>query len=326
MARSFFEQQRRQRQRSVVLVVVQFLLLTAVVNGLMFPLHVTERCDGFSLCDFERDISPQALAAIAAVVAVYLRVAVMVARRSAFRTTARPLGFSTRERQIAAIVEQISIASGEPIPVVLVLAEPSCNAFATRHRGRGVIICTEGLLRHLDLRQIRAVLAHEFGHLRHRDAEVMMVATFGVGAIALITFVLHATGIALMEQENEEGEHPNAGVGLAMWAVSIVLLLVALPLALLVRASLSRRREWMADAAAVQYTRDPTGLREALEIIASHGEPPVRATAATRGLYIHPPAAGSTPIAALLGILDSHPPMTDRIAWLRELEGAGGSR
>jgi heat shock protein HtpX len=310
----------------VVLIGVQFVLLTTVVNGLLFPLHLTERCDEFDLCTYDRDISPSAIAAVALGIALYLRLAVTVARRAALRTTARPLGFSTRERQIAAIVEQISIASGEPVPTVLVLAEPSCNAFATRHRGRGVIILTEGSLHHLDLRQLRAVIAHEYGHLRHRDAEVMMVATFGVGAIAVLAVALNLTGVALMEQENDEGERPNAGLGLALWAVSLVIGLVALPLALVARASLSRRREWMADAAAVQYARDPTGLREALEVMGARSEPPVRATIATRGLFIHPPAPGTSAVGSLLGIMDSHPRLADRIAWLRELEGAGGSR
>src|SRR5262245_40481968 len=104
-------------------------------------------------------------------------------------------------------------------------------------------------------------------------------------------------------------------------AVALVLRVIAVPAALLLRAALSRRREQLADASAVQYTRDPGGLRRALEKLAVDAVPLPRASVLARPLYIHG-AVGGISGRFLARWLDTHPPIEQRIAWLRALEGA----
>jgi heat shock protein HtpX len=103
-----------------------------------------------------------------------------------------------------------------------------------------------------------------------------------------------------------------------------VLTAIALPLALLMRAALSRRREELADAAAVQYTRDPGGLRKALEKIAASNVPETNPSLVTQPLWIDAPTR-LRPSDWIARLLATHPPIEDRIAWLRALEGASAT-
>jgi heat shock protein HtpX len=156
---------------------------------------------------------------------------------------------------------------------------------------------------------------------------VLLVGVFAVGAVVVTAAVAVGAATAMGRATRHAGKSA-AGFFVAVLAIALIVLaailrLIAVPAALLLRAALSRQREELADASAVQYTRDPTGLRMALEKIAADASPPVRLSALARALCIEQPHV------VRCGVLDrmmaSHPPIEERIAWLRALEGASGS-
>jgi heat shock protein HtpX len=171
------------------------------------------------------------------------------------------------------------------------------------------------------------VVAHEIGHIKNRDISVTTLAVLTVGAIAVladlsmrIAFVVMATG----RRGNSKEAGARAGVALIAFLISFVLYIFALPAALILRAALSRQRETLADASAVQYTRDPSGLRSALEKLEADTTSPAQVSTATAHLWIdHPKPARAVQRGMLSGLLDTHPPIAQRIAILRQMEGLG---
>ena len=159
--------------------------------------------------------------------------------------------------------------------------------------------------------------------------QVKWVATFGVGLVILLaataTFMAIA-GMQAAEQQSNDDENNNSsaggGLALAAGAFALVLWLLALPAAVVVRAAISRRREQLADASAVQFTRDPTGLRVALETMAGRSAVPQHVGLATATLWINNPLAATRWPKFVQKAIDTHPPIEQRIAWLRSLEGA----
>ncbi len=158
------------------------------------------------------------------------------------------------------------------------------------------------------------------------------MATFGVGlvmvlAIAVTVFALRAPPVSDQpsggDGDVDAMERNGMGYVAAIALVfAAVLWLVAIPAALIVRAIISRRREQLADASAVQFTRDPTALRSALEKIAASTQQPAALRLSNAALWIRNPVSGSGPLGWVRRLLDTHPPIERRIAWLRSLEGA----
>ncbi len=331
MSKSFFDEQRTQRQRTAIWLAVEVVLLVAVGYLVSIPWQFWQSCsvpdtDTCVPLQFEVGLTFK----IALAVLVYLGVAVLVARRQAYPRHGRPPSADYRERRLAGIVEQMAIAAGIPAPRVTVLDDPSMNAYATTDKGNGVIVVTSGLLSALDDRAVTGVIAHEMAHLKNKDMQVKWVATFGVGLVILLaataTFMAIAGAQAAQQTPSNDDENNNgsAGGGLALAAgvFAIILWLIALPAAVVVRATISRRREQLADASAVQFTRDPTGLRVALETIAGLGVAPQHVGLATATLWINNPLAATRWPKFVHKAIDTHPPIEQRIAWLRSLEGA----
>jgi heat shock protein HtpX len=337
-ASTFFEMQQRQRRRTHVLVAVEVLLLIAVGYVLTLPWQWYDSCSGDSWVDGEYvgcrpvGFSITTVALVALLTAAYLCFALLIAQRQAFPSVARPAGPDPCERRLVAIAEDMSIASGLPMPDVRVLDDPALNAFAAWDRGQPVIIATSGLLDALDERQLTGVVAHETAHLTNRDARIVWVALFGLGLMLFVAVAATSIGVAAtmsaQEQQRrgdkEEADNNGAVVALVAFLFAAIMWIVVVPAALIVRAAISRRREQLADASAVQFTRDPTGLRQALEIIGQSDVPTSGARMANAALWIRHPGS-DTGLPAPFGIgrlLDTHPPIAERIAWLRGLEGA----
>lgn len=190
----------------------------------------------------------------------------------------------------------------------------------------------ERLLDALDERQLTGVVAHETAHLTNRDARIIWVALFGIGLVLFVATTATAIGSAAamsghdqQRRDDEEGTSNNAApIALVALVVAALMWIVVVPAALIVRATISRRREQLADASAVQFTRDPTGLRQALEIIGRSSVPTRSASMANAALWIRHPGSNNA-LPAVFGsgrLLDTHPPIAERVAWLRKLEGA----
>lgn len=219
------------------------------------------------------------------------------------------------------LVEGLCIASGLPKPRVYVIDDPAPNAFATgRNPRHAAIAVTSGLLEKLDRVELEGVLAHELSHIRNYDILVSTLAVTLVGAVALLT----DTAIRLMwwnggrvprQGDRSDGNNPLALIGFAM-------LVFAPIVAKVMQATISRQRETLADVSACQMTRYPPGLISALEKLRDDTTVTHAASTATAHLWIEQPMSGVGDAGRLGGfhrLFDTHPPLEERIALLREL-------
>lgn len=207
------------------------------------------------------------------------------------------------------LVENLSITAGLPMPKVYIINDPSPNAFATgRDPKHAAVAVTTGLLERLEKDELEGVMAHEMAHVGNYDIRLMSVVTALVSIVSIVSdFFLH---ISLFGGDDD---NPNP----LMIVVGIALALIAPLIALVIQLAISRRREYLADATAVQLTRYPDGLAKALEKI-SHSQPMHRTSSATAHLYIANPLGGGRGLGArVTGLLSTHPPIDDRISRLR---------
>lgn len=213
------------------------------------------------------------------------------------------------------VTEEMAIAAGIPTPHVYVVDDPSPNAFATgRSPKTGAIAVTTGLLERLDREELQGVVAHEIGHIRNNDVRFMTTLAIVVG---LIPMVSHFFMRNLWYGGGGRSRRSNDQSGAILMVVAILLAILAPLFARLLELAVSRRREFLADASAAQFTRNPEGLASALEKIAGSGIKMQAANKATEHMYI------INPFQALeaRGVFSTHPPTRDRIAALRGLSG-----
>ena len=346
--RDFFEVQRRQRRRTAVLIAVEFVLVWTIANVLVFPAHLRDVCSSTTIasngliertCSTEWHVDLATSLTVALFVALFLIASVFVARWRALAGDALHLAEGPDSAVLRDVVEQMAIASGMPVPAMFLIEDDALNAYAVAGRRRGAIVCTTGLLAALDRRELTGVVAHEMAHLRNRDSTVVWTATFAVGlvvALAGLAILFAERGAHRRAGEDDAGRPRRAmhlseldqeardrsGWRMLATAFAMVMWLLARPAALLVRAAISRRREQLADASAVQFTRDPTGLRAALEKIAGSAVSLRDVGFVTSSLWIDAPVEPGAH-GWLARLLDSHPPNEQRIAWLRSLERSG---
>lgn len=327
---SFFELQRDARRRSAILLGGSFLILAVVANLIVIPAHLrTTNCrpDPFSggqTCDTALGFNPVATLASVTVVALYMVVAYLLSGRAALALAGARPADGPEYAQLRNIVEEMSIASGTPRPKVYVVDDPSPNAFATgRKPEKAAVTVTTGLLRQLSRRELTGVVAHELAHIRNRDIAVTTIAVLTAGTIAVLADIALRMAFVASRTAGRGARNKNSGgIAVVLIALAAALYLFALPAALLLRAALSRQRESLADVSAVQYTRDPSGIRSALEKLEADGTSPTRVSTATAHMWIDEPRpAGKAQRRILSGMFDTHPPMDERIAILRRMEG-----
>ncbi len=219
------------------------------------------------------------------------------------------------------LVEGLCIAGGLPKPRVYIIDDAAPNAFATgRNPKHAAVAVTSGLLEKLNRVELEGVLAHELSHIRNYDILVSTLAVTMVGAIALLT----DTAIRMMWWNGgrvaRDGDRQGGGNPLAI--IGFVLLIFAPIIAKAMQATISRRRETLADVSACQLTRYPPGLISALEKLKADTTVTHSASTATAHLWIEQPMSGVGDRGRLGGVhrfFDTHPPLDERIALLREL-------
>ena len=194
-------------------------------------------------------------------------------------------------RRLYNLVEGLCIASGLPQPRVYVVDDPAPNAFATgRNPQHAAIAVTTGLLEKLNRVELEGVIAHELSHIKNYDILVSTLAVTLVGAVALITDM----AIRMMwwngGRNRRDGDHGDSGNPLAI--IGFALLIVAPIVAKAMQATISRKRETLADISACQLTRYPPGLISALEKLRDDVTVTHSATTATAHLWIEQPMAG----------------------------------
>ncbi len=219
------------------------------------------------------------------------------------------------------LVEGLCIASGLPKPGVYIVDDPAPNAFATgRNPRHASIAVTTGLLEKLNRVELEGVVAHELSHIRNYDILVSTLAVTMVGAVALLADLAIRTMWWNGGRVPRSGDHDDRNNPLA--AVGFVLLLVAPLVAKAMQAAISRQRETLADVSACQMTRYPPGLISALEKLRDDTTVTHAASTATAHLWIEQPMSGVGDDGRLGGPhrwFDTHPPLEERIALLREL-------
>jgi heat shock protein HtpX len=216
--------------------------------------------------------------------------------------------------QLFNVVEELSIASGTPMPTIYIIDDTAPNAFATgRDPQHSSVAITTGLLEKLSRDELQGVMAHELSHVQNRDILFAMMVGVMVGSVVLISdFFLRSVfwGGGRRKSKNEKGSGPLIIVALAL-AILAPIFAKALQLAV------SRQREYLADASAAKMTRYPEGLARALEKISGDKEVLEVANRATQHLYIVNPIKPFEKRAK--SFFSTHPPIEERVSRLRSM-------
>jgi len=296
------QQIRRNRLRSGI-VVVGFVLLLGIVAGLIGAVF---------------DLSLGVVALLGA--GLYAIFSIISSRRIVARMTgAQELG-PDQLRPLRRLVENVSIAAGLPVtPEVRIVDDPAPNAFAAGLRPQTSYLgVTTGLLRVMPKRELEAVLGHEITHVRNRDTYLMTMATIFAGVIALVADI----GFRMLLYG---GGRSRKGGGAIVIVLAVVGLLLAPYAALLLKLSLSRRREFLADAGSAEILNDPEAMALALRRLELDTTTVAYADASVAHLWVESPTSRVESerrgVLALSSLFDTHPPITERIAALEESGG-----
>lgn len=314
----FFEAQDGARKRTRLLVALFAAAVLAIIVAIYLPVHFMAGLGA------ERLVHPGLFLGVAGVVltivacgstyrTVQLRrggpaVAELLGGRRVAPDTADP-----GERRLINVVEEMAIASGTPVPAIYVLdAERGINAFAAGHTLHDAAVAvTRGALDHLSRDELQGVIAHEFSHILNGDMRLnirIMGLLFGILLLTVIGREL------LRFSSNGGSRRRKKGDGAQLALVGLVLIVVGyigVFFGRLIQAAISRQREYLADAAAVQFTRNPHGIAGALKKIggAAAGSSLVAAHALEASHQLFASHARRSRAA----LLSTHPPLVDRI-------------
>jgi heat shock protein HtpX len=209
----------------------------------------------------------------------------------------------TQHKQFYDLVEGLTLASGLPMPRLYVMQSKQINAFASGRDPEHAVICvTEGTLEKLDKRELEGVLAHELGHIATYDIRYMTLVAVMVGMISIIS-QLFLRSLWFKSEGDNKGQ-------VVFMLIGIVLAILAPIVVWLVQMSISRKREYMADASAVKFTRNPQGLIGALKKIHHEHKEPMKVSKAVSPLFI------SAPVKEWAS---THPPLEKRIQALERM-------
>ncbi|NNN25605.1 M48 family metallopeptidase [Pseudomonas nitroreducens] len=332
---NFFEHQDRARKQTgrlvllLTIAVVCLVTITSLALGWLWrhlgepALHLTSRA---SLPDPELYLS---VAAVIVGVVVLGALYKQVQLSAGGKVVAESLGgrllnlsaSSADERRLLNVVEEMALASGSPVPPVYVLEDGSINAFAAGLTPRDAVIgITRGAIEQLDRNELQGVIAHEFSHIHHGDMLLntrLTALLHGMLLLGLIGGMLlrgwseTSTGVRISSRSSSNDKNGGGSVVLLVIGAGVVLYVlgyVGTFFGQLIKASVSRQREFLADASAVQFTRDPSTIAGALKKI---GGNPLGA------LLSAPRAAEFSHMYFGDGVgsswFDTHPPLKDRI-------------
>ena len=214
------------------------------------------------------------------------------------------------------LIHEVVIASGLPMPKVAIVVDSAPNAFATgRNPEHALIAFTTGILDAMDRDQLQGVIAHEMAHVANRDTLVSAVAATTAGAIAILSDML----TRMMWFGGGRDRNREGGGNPLVLVVSLVILILAPLAAMMLKSAISRKRESLADATAVAFTRNPAGLRSALEVLAADSTVVRQRSTAVAHIWIESPLDAKS----VSKLFSTHPPIAERIAVLKSMESLG---
>ena len=212
-------------------------------------------------------------------------------------------------------VENLTIASGLPMPKIYIIDDTAPNAFATgRDPKHAAIAFTTGILQKLTKLELEGVAAHELSHVGNYDTRLMSVVSILVGTVALAAdFFLRMSFYSRRDRDREGGS------GIFM-VLGIVMAILAPIVAMLIQLAISRKREYLAYASGTLITRNPDSLADALLKLSKDTEPLEAANKATAHLYIVNPLKNrKDAIGWFAGLFNTHPPIEERVKKLRTM-------
>lgn len=251
------------------------------------------------------------------ILAIYIPITYMSASSQVLRMSGAKEIQKKDHPQLFGIVEELSIAARLPMPKVYIVNDPSPNAFATGIKPeKSAVAFTTGLLATLNREELAAVVAHELAHIRNYDIRLMTICIALVGVIALIAnfgsrMLFFGGG---NRRNNNQKSHP------IMMIIAVLFLILAPIASQFVRLAVSRNREYLADATAVEFTRNPVGLINALRKISADPRDVQNAQEATAAMYISRPLGKKRKNSRSKGSLwATHPPIESRIERLQNM-------
>lgn len=214
------------------------------------------------------------------------------------------------------IIENLCIAAGTPLPKIYIIEDSAPNAFATGRDPKHAVICfTTGILDKLSKTELEGVAAHELSHIQNYDIRLMSIVTILVGTITLAAdFFMRSMWFGDRRNREESGNLQGIFI-----LVGIALAVLSPIIATLIQLSVSRKREFLADASGALLTRYPEGLASALEKISKDKEPLEVANNATAHLYIVNPFKGKNLNNWLASLFNTHPSIEERVKLLRSM-------
>ncbi len=218
------------------------------------------------------------------------------------------------ERKILNVVEEMAIASGTPVPPVYLMEEQGINAFAAGYSpGDAVIGVTRGCIELLSRDELQGVIAHEFSHILNGDMKLnirLIGIINGILVVGLIGYYTMRAGLATSRGSRSGGNKKGGDPGLALVAIGAAVMAIGFIgtfFGNLIRAAVSRQREFLADASAVQFTRNPQGISGALMKIGGHH-------LGSRIEHSHAREVAHMMFSqGIAGMFATHPPLPDRI-------------
>jgi heat shock protein HtpX len=221
------------------------------------------------------------------------------------------------EPKLYNLLENLCISRGITMPSLRIIETDGLNAFATGlHKGNYSITVTRGLMNTLTDEELEAVLAHELTHIRNADVRLLIIAVIFVGIFSFVGELafrgLRFGGTGRSSSSRSSSDRGGGGAMIAI-VVALAIIAIAYALAIVIRFALSRRREYLADAGAVELTKNPDAMISALQKIS--GNAAVNAPSEVREMFIENPHSDFASIFA------THPPIEKRIEVLAKYAG-----
>ena len=225
------------------------------------------------------------------------------------------------DQKLVNILDALMVSSGlQSKPRLYVVDDPQPNAFATGRNPENAVICvTTGLLEKLDYYELEGVIAHEMSHIKNYDIRLSCVVSVMVGFIVMLADMF--SRVLFWGGLDRDNDSDNKANGILM-IIGLIFLILSPIFGSLMQLALSRKREFLADATAVEFTRNPDGLISALEKLENDPNQLKTANSATANMYIVNPFKKDTKEGKkkTTSIWSTHPSTQDRIEALRNLK------
>ena len=306
-----YEQIARNKRRSILYISAFFLAWLGIgaLVGLLFSVFGSSKAGNGPASDVGTGMLIAALAAAGAIVFTLrsgTRLVLSVAGAVPASRDQYPVLFN--------LVEALALGDGSPIPAIYVVQDDSPNAFATGlSPARAAVTVTSGLLAIMDREELEGVLAHELSHIRNYDTRLLLVVSTLIGLAGLLASLVWRSAF-FTRSRGRDGQQ----IMLLIFAAGALLSIVAFVVGPLIRLALSRRRESLADASAVELSRNPAGLLSALRKLQANDTPLKKMNHATAAMAIDDPLQHHP--SRMHRLFDTHPPLAERIAVLERME------